>query len=434
MKDVDKLPETVIEPEAAGADRKNLKVETEEKKSSKNTAIKAVNYLNDKYAFRYNLVMTELEVRPRTGGKWVMFDERMLHKLRYEMDLGAGIYVSEARFMNILYGGISADYDPLAEWIEALPKWDGRDYIGEYLQQVRLVDEVKRGYFEETFTKWLVGMIASWIVRNVVNHQMLILVGPQGRYKSTFLNNLVPADLQLDYLYCGRFDGRNKDHEKYLSTKLLINLDELATFNRVDVESLKSIITQPLVVLRKPYGRTDLRMYRRASFCGSINKTEFLTDYTGSRRFLVIEISEIVLNVRVSLEQLYSQALHLFRSGYQWWLEREEIEVIEMVNENFREHTIEEEMINEYYMVPAEGETFNVVKLTSSNIVRELADKFRRYPIDKYSAVRVGIAMGKLGFVKGTERRKGGKAARFWSVKRVDELEKVGISDPFVTG
>lgn len=105
-----------------------------------------------------------------------------------------------------------------------------------------------------------------------INQVALILVSSgQGKHKTTWLGSIVPEILRLKYYYPSSFNAHNKDHEKYLATKILINLDEMSSFNKTDIETMKSKITQPQVVLRLPYGRADIHVKRRASFCGSIN-------------------------------------------------------------------------------------------------------------------------------------------------------------------
>ena len=127
---------------------------------------------------------------------------------------------------------------------------------------------------------------------NVTNYNCLTLVGPQGYYKTTWLNRLLPERLS-PYLHVGTIDPTNKDTLIHLSECFLINLDELETLNKHELGSLKSVMTMKENRIRRPYGHFADELKRRASFVGSINKDSFLTDETGSRRFLVFEIAKL---------------------------------------------------------------------------------------------------------------------------------------------
>ena len=98
-----------------------------------------------------------------------------------------------------------------------------------------------------------------------------------------------------------------------LATKLIINLDEMSTLNRNSIESIKHAITSASVSLRKAYDKAELTAKRRASFCGSINRQEFLTDITGNRRFLIVSAKMITLNSDLDVSRLYAQALSLYK-------------------------------------------------------------------------------------------------------------------------
>src|SRR5208283_4926023 len=142
-----------------------------------------------------------------------------------------------------------------------------------------------KSVFEEYLRKWLVASVGCATNTDVVNHTCLTLVGPQGRYKTTWLNRLVPEALS-QYIHVGTIDPTNKDTHIHLSECYLINLDELETLNKHELGSLKSVMTYKTSRIRRPYAHFADQMIRRASFAGSINRDSFLTDETGTRRFL----------------------------------------------------------------------------------------------------------------------------------------------------
>ena len=128
--------------------------------------------------------------------------------------------------------------------------------------------------------------VACALDEEKVNHQVLVLVGPQGIGKSSWLNSLLPKELS-GYLYSGLINPNNKDTLVHLSENLFINLDELENLNKTELGSLKSLITQSAIKLRKAYGMFNENLRRRASFMGSVNDAEFLTDSTGNRLSLI---------------------------------------------------------------------------------------------------------------------------------------------------
>lgn len=386
---------------------KKIKKDRKDASTAKNTLLDAAKYLEKKYEFRYNVIMTELEYRMLPNGQWLFFDDRAFHQIMQELIIEGASNIPENRFKNLLYGRLAMDYNPIEEYLCSLPPWDGVDYLSQYSSQVGLEDETKRSYFEGAFTKWFVAMVASLVNDRISNQTCLIFSGPQGNFKTTFLNGLVPKHLQLDYLCSAKFMTADKDHEMYLGTKMLINLDELATFNKTDVESLKSVITQDRVILRKAYGKANTRLWRRASFCGSINKDQFLTDFTGSRRFLVFQITTINIDSSNNLDNCYRQALHLYKTGFQYWFDKDEIQVVESNNQRFYDTSMEEELIMRHYMIPTEEDygQFDYVKYyQTTDLAMQLASKYNKINVNDTYKKRLGQALKKLGYVR-TARR-----------------------------
>ena len=293
------------------------------------TALKiqaAMDFLNQYYDFRYNVIANEVEFKKKADKTFIYFDEFEYNGIMIEMDL-AGIHIADNKYRNIVVSKfISQKYDPFKEYLAGLPKWDGKtDHIQHFLQQVSLASEERdRLYFIKYFRKWLVGIVMSIIEDKpdpqLTNQMALIFLSKeQGKFKTTWLGSIVPESMRLRYYYSSSFNPHNKDHEKYLATKLLINLDEMGSFMKSDIETMKSKITQPQVVLRLPYGRNDIHLKRRASFCCSVNKRQFLRDETGSRRWIVIEIDNIDYNKEFNTDLIYAQAFEMYKNGFNYW-------------------------------------------------------------------------------------------------------------------
>lgn len=367
------------------------------------------DYLVQHYDFRSNKVSLETEFKRKDEDKYRFFDDTAYRDLDQEIRMKVA-KVDERYLKNWIFGSkISKEFDPIKEYLFSLPKWDEKiDYLRLFLKQVVLDRESDRDLFVRAFKKWFVAMVASFVDDHIVNHTCFVLVGAQGRYKTTLLNNLVPKEYKLDYLYSSTFITHNKDHEKYLFTKWLINLDEMQAFNRQDIESVKSKMSQDKVIIRLPYAKTDTKAWRRASFCGSVNKDKFLNDATGTRRFLPFKIEDINLDETIDIGKLYAQGLALFKSGFKFYFDREDIEELERNNDKYKDKQFEEELLMKHFVAPSEEQLQNKDKsiqyLNATDIMQWLFKKYENY--NKNNTVRrnIGVTMQANGFIQVKKR------------------------------
>ena len=127
---------------------------------------------------------------------------------------------------------------------------------------------------------------------------MLVLIGGQNDGKTTWLNNLCPAEFNPQYRFCSNLqDPKGKDTMSLLVNMFLVNVDDqLGSINRKDADAIKNLITMPRVTIRLPYNKFADDLPHRASLVGSLNYASFLTDKTGNRRFLPFEIEKVHWN------------------------------------------------------------------------------------------------------------------------------------------
>ena len=249
---------------------------------------------------------------------------------------------------------------PPRAWLESLPTYAGqKDWIDFMAEQVVVVGgEAANRYWRQCFKKWFVAMVASWIHNEVVNHTVLVLIGRQGIYKTTWLDRLIPPELR-DYSSKLPLSGQiSKDDRLRLCENVMLNIDELDAICGREMNIVKSLITSTDVNERAAYGRLKERRVRLASFCASTNNREFLTDVTGNRRWLPFEVESIQnpFNTLIPYSMLYAQAKAMVESGYfSYWFEPEEIEVLEKHNEEYRVQEGEEQLLMLLFDVPAEG-------------------------------------------------------------------------------
>ena len=208
------------------------------------------------------------------------------------------------------------------------------------------------------FKKWFVAMVASWMKDEVVNHQVLVLIGKQGIFKTTWLEHLIPPHLRAYACKLANSNDLNKDERLRIAEFGLISLDEIDSMNNRELNQLKSVITATDVNERAAYAYTKERRVRLASFCASGNRRDFLTDITGNRRWLPFEVEEIQnpFYTLLPYERMYAQAWALAQDPlFSYWFDLDEIEVLEEHNQHFRDESNEEQLLPILFDVPAEG-------------------------------------------------------------------------------
>lgn len=407
--------------EIKNSPEESSKSKKDHSQSIKNKLIDLENYLSKGYDFRYNEITSRVEFKKKTDNVYLVMNERAFANLKMESKIEAGINTSSENFKDMIESNrLSKRYNPLKDFLFSLPVWDEQtDWIAEYLKQVQLIDQAKQqDHFVKSFKKWFVNLVGSLVNDKVYNENCFILVGGQGIGKTRFFMSLIPEELRMQYYYIGTFTPHNKDHEEMLGTKIIINLDELSTLNRTDIESLKSRMSQAQINLRRAYGRLPVDLNRIASFCGSINKYEFLSDQTGSRRFLPFGVEYISNDSPVAIENLYSQALVLFKKGFNIWFSQQEIRELEEYNLEYKVFSIEEDQILNHYKIPdkdeVEGGSFRYS--TTTDIANSLSEKYPRINVNQTYINKLGAALYSLGFQRKTKRIDG-HPLKVWVIK-----------------
>ena len=274
------------------------------------------------------------------------------------------------------------------------------------------------------FKKWFVAMVASWMKDEVVNHQVLVLIGKQGIYKTTWLEHLIPPYLRAYACKLANNNELNKDERLRIAEFGLISLDEIDSMNNRELNQLKSVITATDVNERAAYAYTKERRVRLASFCASGNRRDFLTDITGNRRWLPFEVESIQNPFYTTLpyELIYAQAWALAQDPtFSYWFELDEIEVLEAHNQHFRDESNEEQLLPILFDVPAEGKG---EFMTTAQISERLVT---------YGNIKKPMALSRLGMVlanggyRAVTRKAGSGRARGWIVYQRDNDEIMSL-------
>ena len=299
------------------------------------------DFLLERYEFRNNIVTGKLEFRRNKEHHFSMMNDFLENSILRELMKG-GMKCNITILRAILNSNFSNLYNPFEAYFSSLSKWDEKtDYI---LQLADTITTTRQEHWHYCFKKWLVALVACVLDDKTINHTVIVFSGKQGIGKTTWMENLIPAYLK-NHLFSGTINPNNKDTLIHLSECMLINLDELENLNRTEIGSLKELITKSHIRVRKAYGHNSESLPRRASFVGSVNTAQFLNDTTGSRRFLCFEVTDIHYQHHIAIDNVYSQAFHLYKTGFRFWFDKSEIESITDNNEQYQIRSVEEELL-----------------------------------------------------------------------------------------
>ena len=294
------------------------------------------------------------------------------------------------------------DYHPVKHYFSTLPTWDGEDRLTPLMRRLTR-DEVMVGYL----CRWMLAFVAQAqgcegaLYANSV--APILISEQQGWHKSTFCRILLPAELRM--FYTDNFNLTAESQcERRLTDCLLINLDEYDRYSARKQSTLKNLMQMPSLRVRKAYARNATTLPRIASFIGTSNTPHLLTDTTGSRRFLCIELTEMIdVDTPIAHEQLYAQCIHLLSSGERHHFTAEEVADIELRNRAYRHIPPVEEYYMKYFRLPQEGET--PLLLSAAEIYEELRHRHPRLMRD-VNEQNFGALLREWGFERVEHRHR----------------------------
>ena len=395
------------------------------KASSKNSEIET--YLSSRYEFRYNTVLGRTEYRSKNDAHFSKVGRYEINTLRREIDNDIGIISSSDNLYSIIESSFSPRINPIQEYFKALPLVDiGCDEGNSSISSLSLnaIPELASCVVVRNSDKWLL-YLTKWLVavvanamddRECRNHTCLVLTGEQGKFKTTFLNLLCPPAL-YGYSYTGKIYPQEKDTLTYIGQNLIVNIDDqLKALNKRDENELKNLITCPMVKYRMPYDKYVEEHPHLASFVASVNGNDFLTDPTGSRRFLPFEVLAIDIEraKEISMDAVYTEAKALLNIGFRYWFNDEEITELYKESEDFQVQTAEMELLLRCFEKPTEDNP-HCAYMTTTEILAYLGI----YTHQPLTLKRMGEALKRAGYEKVSKRREGSSPVYVYKIRKI---------------
>lgn len=367
--------------------RENESVRKEMSEEPKgNSTLQVQRFLEKHFDFRYNTLTGVTEFRPRDAKEqsFLPVDERQLNGMIVDARL-KGIYCWNSAISTLVLSNKVEAYHPFRSYMDELPTWDGVDRVTPLLQRVS-ADELWLGGAR----CWLRAMVSHWMgeEHSHANSLMPILISRnQGLGKSTFCRMLMPDSLRTYYL-----DNLNlspgASPEKRLINKGLINLDEFDKIGEKRQPDLKNLLQMLSVPVYRGKRLGYVTEPRLASFIATTNNPHILTDRSGSRRFLCVEVKQFISSEPLQHKQLYAQLKHELEEGYPTYLNKNEETAWQRHNRKFYQESLLEDVFHSCFRLPenvAEGEwltaahIFKIMVKHNSTALRGISAKRLSY-------------------------------------------------------
>ena len=309
----------------------------EDKNSVRSNIVSMMKLLENRYDFRYNTVMKYVEYLPKDKG-WYGYrpvEPRVQKRMTLEVQL-ADIRVSIKDVRNFLESDYIKNYNPIEEYLfQCYDKWDGKDHIRALARTVPTANP----HWADWFYTWFLGMVDQWrgySHRQYGNSVAPLLISKQGYNKSTFCRRLLPPELQWGYSDNLILSEKRQVYQA-MAQFMVINLDE---FNQISPQVqqgfLKNLIQLPTLKYKPPYGSHVMEFPRLASFIATSNMKDILSDPSGNRRFIGVELTgPIDVSVRPNYQQLFAQALSALNNGEKSYFDAQQVKLIMKSNSQF---------------------------------------------------------------------------------------------------
>ena len=361
-------------------------------------------FLKENYQFRRNVLNGKVEfviLNPEqadTQPVWRILTPEALNSIirkAKQENLTKGSPKSD--IIEVIHSDATPTFNPIQDFLDNLPKWDGQNHLAKLFSRLPGISSEQLDFL----VIWFRSAVAHWLQKDTLhgNECVPTLIGGQGCGKSTFLARLLPPELRQYYL--DHINMSNKfDRDMALTNNLFVNLDELDAIRPSQQALLKQLLSKSKVNGRPIYGCSQEDRPRYASFVATTNNPHPLSDVTGSRRFICIEIPEgqfIDNSGDIDYEQLYAQLMYeVCELNAPYWFNNDQVARIQELNLNYTDEKDIVEIVEACFRKPEEGE--KVVKMNCTQILDEIAKEFPSLKKTVSTKVHLGSAMKDLGF------------------------------------
>lgn len=386
------------------------------------------NYILENYHFRFNSITQTLEYRKKMDISY----SQLTDKIKTDII----IQLKQQQFKkpkedldDIFNSSLIQDFNPIKEYFENI-QYNGDGYIDKLCKCIILDEPDKEiaGYpyrvlFRSYFEKWLIACYMCSTGR-LVNDVMLILIGAQGRFKTSLLNFLTPKDL-ADYRVCGHINPSLTDYNtaNFLAEKFFINVDDqMENIFGKDYNSMKSIISAPDITNRKLYRASHQRRKRIANFCGSVNESRFLRD-SNNRRYLCFAITDILKSyIEVDIDSFWAEVKYKAnKMNAMYIFGKEDYKMIDIMNTSFEAPTEEAEALQTLFISASEKQLsrYFVYYMQFTEILQILRIYTHNNQLKAYN---LQTAMRKFGYVTQSKKveRFDGQPRNLYPVHLID--------------
>ena len=403
-------------------------------------------WLSMRYEFHRNEVTGYYEVCSRDvlKGKfhrWTRMDDNIENSLWIEMEED-GLQTQQPRLHSLINSDFSEKYNPLLDYLTALPAWDGKtDYIQMLADRIHIADTDGAHHTQEDFRyffkKWFVAMVVTWVTDTVVGQTILIFVGKGGLFKTTFFDKLLPKILHDYFINESTASYTDKDFMEAMASKALMCLDEFETAFGKNLSAFKSCVTKLFFSIRRPYDKYRTELPHRAAMCGTSNSVQIISEEE-NRRYSpwLIESIDSPIDHPIDYQHVYAQAVALGKEvmerqrkhedGWVFWLTTEDIEVMREHNKMFMISNYMEDQILRYYRVPDKDVEARYIKFRYSS---EILERIGGCPALSRYIYQQNLAstLLRLGF----ERKRRSKGMGWFVIeKEVGEMNTDAIVSP----
>ena len=370
--------------------------------STKSTLV-IEEFLMEYYCFRQNILNGKVEFSTKMNngefGPFETLTQKSLNTiiLRAKEDAGDEMKNPQADIKLYVTSDLVPKFDPIADYLNSLPKWDGHNYVADLFGRIPGTTSEQAAFL----AKWIRSAVAHWLQMDTLHANEVVptFIGAQGCGKTTFLRRLLPEHLRQYYL--DHLNLSNKfDKEMALTNNLLVNLDELEAIRPSQQASLKQTLSKNKVNGRPIFGCVQEDRARYASFVSTTNNPHPLTDATGSRRYICMQIPDgkfIDNDGDINYEQLYAQVLYELRElNAPYWFDNDEVARIQDLNQNYLEQKDMACLVEACFRKPEEDE--HAETMNSTEMLKVIRHAYPSLVINRTAKVNLKATMKELNF------------------------------------